>query len=94
MSATHMTTAVRTGGTGISGVSGLVIPLNLPGVSRRHIKNSGFNAGETAWITLDNVIVPAENLLGKENRGFPVLMTSTQSYPLNSLDSHERTTSP
>lgn len=77
MSATHMTTAVRTGGPGAAGVSVLVIPLDLPGVSRRHIKNSGFNAGETAWVTLENVVVPAENLLGIENRGFPVLMTST-----------------
>lgn len=71
-----MTTAVRTGGSGAGGVSVLVIPLDLEGISRRKIKNSGFNAGESTWVTLDNVVVPAENLIGQENRGFRCLMTS------------------
>ncbi|CAM1506233.1 Fc.00g058740.m01.CDS01 [Cosmosporella sp. VM-42] len=76
LAATHMTTAVRTGGHGASGVSVLVIPLDLPGISRRKIKNSGFNAGESTWVTLDNVVVPAENLIGEENHGFGYLMTN------------------
>ncbi|KAH6889855.1 acyl-CoA dehydrogenase domain-containing protein [Thelonectria olida] len=59
-----------------SGVSVLVIPLDLPGISRRKIKNSGFNAGESTWVTHDNVVVPAENLIGDENRGLPCLMTN------------------
>lgn len=74
-----MTTAVRTGSDGAKGVSVLVIPLDLPGVSRRKIKNSGFNAGESTWVTLDNVAVPSENLIGKENNGFRYLMTSMNS---------------
>ena len=45
MNATHMTTAVRTGGPGATGVSVLVIPLNMQGISIRKIKNSGVNAG-------------------------------------------------
>ncbi len=72
-----MTTAVRTGGPGAAGVSVLVIPLDAPGVSRRKIHNSGFNAGESTWVTLDDVVVPAENLIGQENNGFRYLMTST-----------------
>ncbi|KAF7562878.1 hypothetical protein G7046_g1226 [Stylonectria norvegica] len=76
LSATHMTTAVRTGGPGAEGVSVIVIPLGLPGVIRRKIKNSGFNAGETAWVTLDNVRVPVGNLIGEENKGFQYLMTN------------------
>jgi alkylation response protein AidB-like acyl-CoA dehydrogenase len=72
-----MTTAVRTGGPGIAGVSMLVIPLDLPGVTKRKIKNSGWNAADTTWVTLENVRVPAENLLGEENAGFQILMTST-----------------
>ena len=71
-----MTTAVRTGGPGAGGVSVLVIPLDLPGVTRRKIQNSGWNAAESTWITLENVIVPAENLIGEENNGFPYLMRS------------------
>lgn len=92
-----MTTAVRTGGPGASGVSVLVIPMNLEGVSARKIYNSGANAGGknisllsynrtgswltlsfvgSAWVTLENVKVPVENLIGKENRGFLTLMSS------------------
>ncbi|OAA60270.1 acyl-CoA dehydrogenase domain-containing protein [Niveomyces insectorum RCEF 264] len=76
LTATHMTTAVRTGGPGAGGVSVLVIPLGLPGVTRRKIKNSGFNAGESTWVTLEDVVVPVENLIGKENNGFQYLMTN------------------
>lgn len=75
-----MTTAVRTGGPGSGGVSMLVIPLQLPGVTRRKIKNSGVNAGGSAWVTLENVKVPAENLIGTENAGFTYLMTSKIQY--------------
>lgn len=76
MTATHMTTAVRTGGPGAKGVSVLVIPLDSPGVSRRKIKNSGFHAGESTWVTMEDVVVPAENLIGEENNGFRYLMTN------------------
>ncbi|GAB7354597.1 hypothetical protein MBLNU459_g5038t1 [Dothideomycetes sp. NU459] len=76
LKATHMTTAVRTGGPGASGVSVLVIPMNLDGVSARKIYNSGANAGGSAWVTLENVKVPVENLIGKENQGFLTLMNN------------------
>ncbi|KAK1579294.1 acyl-CoA dehydrogenase domain-containing protein [Colletotrichum navitas] len=74
--ATHMTTAVRTGGSGTCGISVLVIPLDLPGVSRRRITNSGWNAGDSTWVTLDNVKVPADHLIGQENSGFHYIMTN------------------
>lgn len=71
-----MTTAVRTGGPGIAGVSMLVIPLDSPGVTRRRIKNSGWNAADSTWVTLENVRVPANHLIGRENEGFQYLMIS------------------
>ncbi|KAK1469742.1 acyl-CoA dehydrogenase domain-containing protein [Colletotrichum melonis] len=74
--ASHMTTAVRTGGPGIKGISVLVIPLDLPGVSRRKISNSGWNAGDSTWVTLDNVKVPVNHLIGQENAGFQYIMTN------------------
>ncbi|GKT66885.1 acyl-CoA dehydrogenase [Colletotrichum tofieldiae] len=74
--ATHMTTAVRTGEAGIGGISVLVIPLDLPGVSRRKIKNSGWNAGDSTWVTLEKVKVPADHLIGQENSGFHYIMTN------------------
>lgn len=74
--ATHMTTAVRTGGPGFSGISVLVIPLDLPGIDIRRIPNSGQNAGGASLVVLDDVKVPAENLLGKEGQGFRTIMVN------------------
>ncbi|KAI1157860.1 acyl-CoA dehydrogenase [Nemania serpens] len=72
--ASHMTAAVRTGGPGIAGISLLVIPLSLPGVSVEKIANSGQNAGGASWVRMDNVRVPADHLLGVENAGFMYIM--------------------
>lgn len=74
--ATHMTTAVRTGGPGIGGISLLVIPLALPGVEIEKIRNSGQNAGGASWVRMTDVRVPRENLLGEENAGFKYIMTN------------------
>lgn len=72
-----MTTAVGTGGSGAQGISVLVISTSPEGFSAGKIKNSGNNAGNSAWVTLENVKVPVTNLVGKANAGFKVLMTST-----------------
>ncbi|KFH47399.1 Acyl-CoA dehydrogenase-like protein [Hapsidospora chrysogenum ATCC 11550] len=73
--ATHMTTAVRTGGDpGLKGISVLVIPMDAPGVSYRKIENSGQNAGGASFVDLEDARVPAENLIGREHRGFPIIM--------------------
>lgn len=74
--ATHMTTAVRTGGPGMGGISVLVIPTNSAGFSHRRIENSGQKAGGASWIELDDVKVPVENLVGGENDGFKIIMTN------------------
>jgi len=74
--ATHMTTAVRTGGPGMGGLSVLVIPMDSPGLTRRRIPNSGQKAGGSSLIELDDVSVPVENLLGKEGHGFKIIMTN------------------
>lgn len=42
--ADYATTAVRTGGEGKNGISALIIPLNLKGVTCKKIHNSGVNA--------------------------------------------------
>lgn len=68
--ATHMTTAVRTGGPGAGGLSLLVVPLDAPGVEVEKIDNSGQNAGGASWVRMRDVRVPTENLLGEENAGF------------------------
>jgi alkylation response protein AidB-like acyl-CoA dehydrogenase len=74
--ASHMTTAVRTGGPGMGGISMIVIPLDSPGFSHKRIPNSGQAAGGASLVTLENVKVPVENLLGHENGGFKIIMTN------------------
>lgn len=71
------TMAVRTGGPGPSGISLLVVPLkNHPGVTMRRLQVSGQQAGGTTYIELDDVKVPAENLIGKEGEGMKYIMTN------------------
>ncbi|KAF4336664.1 acyl dehydrogenase n-terminal [Fusarium beomiforme] len=72
--ATHMTTAVRTGGQGAKGITVLEIPLDSPGVTRRKIFNSGQNAGGSSFVDLEDVKVPVENRIGPENEGFEIIM--------------------
>lgn len=72
--ATHMTTAVRTGGPGMKDISVLVIPLDSKGVSHRRIPNSGQEGGGASLVELDQVHVPTRNLLGREGDGFKIIM--------------------
>ena len=70
MRADYFTVAVRTGGTGIDGISLLLIEKDLPGFSRTPLEKMGWHCGDTATLYFDNVTVPAENLIGPENGGF------------------------
>jgi acyl-CoA dehydrogenase len=77
MNANWFTTAVRTGGEGAGGVSALLIPADLEGVSRTALdKKQGWWCSDTATIYFDNVLVPVGNLVGQENRGFGVIMAN------------------
>jgi alkylation response protein AidB-like acyl-CoA dehydrogenase len=71
-----MTTAVRTGPPGASGLSVIVIPTSSPGFTWRRIPNSGQKGGGACFVELDNVSVPVSNLLGTENQGFKIIMTN------------------
>ncbi|KAF4461511.1 acyl- dehydrogenase NM domain [Fusarium albosuccineum] len=72
--ADYCTAAVRTGGDGTSGISALIVPLKAPGVTCKKIENSGVEASGSTYIEFDNVEVPVTNLLGQENKGFPIIM--------------------
>lgn len=75
--ADYCTAAVRTGGPGAGGISALIIPLkNYPGVTTRKQTNSGVNASGSTFIEFDDVKVPVENLIGKENGGFKIVMSN------------------
>eukprot|EP00158_Paraphelidium_tribonemae_P003257 Partr_v1_DN25998_c0_g1_i2_m68809 putative acyl-CoA dehydrogenase len=70
---TYFSTAVRTGGKGMAGISMLLIERG-PGVETKIIKTSYSSSAGTAYVTFENVKVPVENLLGVENEGFKCIM--------------------
>ncbi|KAF2000276.1 short-chain specific acyl-CoA dehydrogenase mitochondrial precursor [Amniculicola lignicola CBS 123094] len=72
----YFTTAVRTGGPGMTGVSLLLIERSFGGVSTRRMDCQGVWSSGTTYITFEDVKVPVENLIGKENQGFKVIMTN------------------
>jgi alkylation response protein AidB-like acyl-CoA dehydrogenase len=72
----YFTTAVRTGGPGMNGVSLLLIERDMGGVSTRRMDCQGVWSSGTTYITFEDVKVPVENLLGKENQGFRCIMTN------------------
>ncbi|KAI1464917.1 acyl-CoA dehydrogenase NM domain-like protein [Daldinia caldariorum] len=72
----YFTTAVRTGGEGMNGVSLLLIERECGGVSTRRMECQGVWSSGTTYVTFEDTKVPVENLLGKENQGFRVIMTN------------------
>lgn len=74
MRADYVTTAVRTGDDGTGGISLLLIETDRPGFSRTKLEKMGWWASDTATLYFDDVEVPAENLIGAENRGFAGIM--------------------
>jgi cyclohexanecarboxyl-CoA dehydrogenase len=66
----------RTGGPGARGVSAIMVPLDLPGVSRQVYKSPGERLTQRGSLFFDAVRVPADHLLGTEGGGFYQAMTS------------------
>lgn len=74
-----LTTAVRTGGEGYSGVSLLVIESDTPGFKvASKIRKMGWNASDTGELVFEDCRVPAANLLGEEGNGFYGIMENFQ----------------
>jgi acyl-CoA dehydrogenase len=74
MRADAITTAVRTGGPGLSGISLLVVDGDSPGLTRTEIEKMGWWASDTAMLYFDDVRVPLANRIGAENDGFKIIM--------------------
>ncbi len=81
----YFTTAVRTGTkeSGMNGVSVLLIERSFGGVSTRKMDCQGVWSSGTTYITFEDVKVPIENLIGKENQGFKGTSPSPLSIPPN-----------
>lgn len=65
----YFTTAVRTGGKGMDGISVLLIERG-PGVTTRKMETQGMSTSGSTYVTFEDVKVPVENLLGKKDKGF------------------------
>ncbi|KAF2731053.1 acyl-CoA dehydrogenase-like protein [Polyplosphaeria fusca] len=71
--ADYLTTLVRTGGPGINGLSVLLIPKSSQ-VRTRPMELSPDGQHFTHFVTFDDALVPAENLIGAEGGGFPIIV--------------------
>jgi len=69
-------TAVRTGGSGLKGISLLIIPKegNESNIVTSRILTQGHHTSHTAMIIFKNVRVSTSYLIGKENDGFKMIM--------------------
>ena len=56
------------------GMSILLVDRDTPGISSTKLDKLGWRASDTAEIAFDNVVIPAENLMGEEGKGFPYIM--------------------
>ncbi|GAA5940106.1 hypothetical protein JCM1841_001891 [Sporobolomyces salmonicolor] len=75
LSSDFFVTAVRTGGKGMGGISLLVVE-RTEGVTTRRMDCMGVWASGTTFVTFEDVKVPVENLLGRENKGFQLIMAN------------------
>jgi len=74
MRADLITTAVRTGGEGMGGISLLVVEADTPGFTRSPLQKMGWHASDTATLYFSDCRVPVANRIGPENMGFMAIM--------------------
>jgi alkylation response protein AidB-like acyl-CoA dehydrogenase/predicted heme/steroid binding protein len=77
LTAKYLTTACRTESDARKphdALSLILVPTGLPGLTIRKIKTQGWWAGNTTYITFENVKVPKQNLIGQRGRGFRYIM--------------------
>lgn len=56
------------------GMSIFVVDRDTPGITATKLDKLGWKASDTGEIAFDNVVVPAENLMGEEGKGFGYIM--------------------
>ncbi|KQM13646.1 acyl-CoA dehydrogenase [Sphingomonas sp. Leaf24] len=75
---------VRTGGEGPKGISCLLVEKDMPGVSfGANERKLGWHSQPTRAVILDQVRVPAANLVGVEGQGFSIAMQGLDGGRLN-----------
>ncbi|PUA18624.1 acyl-CoA dehydrogenase family protein [Glaciimonas sp. PCH181] len=74
----------RTGGEGADGISAFAVPADTAGITYgRKEQKMGWNSQPTRTISFDNVLIPAENLLGAEGEGFKMAMRGLDGGRIN-----------
>ncbi|MGY5850343.1 acyl-CoA dehydrogenase family protein [Salegentibacter sp. F14] len=61
-------------GKGSKGMSIFIVDRETPGISSSKLDKLGWRASDTAEIAFDNVEIPADHLMGEENKGFSYIM--------------------
>ncbi|PKH50694.1 acyl-CoA dehydrogenase [Tenacibaculum sp. Bg11-29] len=56
------------------GMSIFIVDRDTKGISSTKLDKLGWRASDTAEIAFDNVVIPTENLMGDEGKGFPYIM--------------------
>jgi butyryl-CoA dehydrogenase len=60
---------------GVKGISAFIVEKSFPGFSIGKVENKlGIRASSTTELVMENCIVPKENLLGQEGKGFGIAM--------------------
>lgn len=59
---------------GAKGISIFVMDRTMDGISATKLNKLGWKASDTGEIAFDNVVIPADNLMGEEGKGFPYIM--------------------
>ena len=74
----------RTGGEGARGISAFAVPADTVGISYgRKEQKMGWNSQPTRTISFDNVMIPADHLLGQEGEGFKIAMRGIDGGRIN-----------
>jgi len=78
MRADWLTVAVRTdpANKGPTGISMLMVPTQVPGLSRTPLQKMGWLCSDTAHLRFDGVRVPASYRVGEEGAGFKIILTN------------------
>ena len=77
-------TMVRTGEDGPKGISAVIVQDGTPGLSFGALERKmGWKAQPTAQVQFDDCLVPFENLIGEEGRGFSYAMAGLDGGRLN-----------
>jgi alkylation response protein AidB-like acyl-CoA dehydrogenase len=74
----------RTGGDGASGISCMIVPQDAKGLSfGTKEEKLGWNSQPTRMVIMEDCIIPARNILGKEGDGFKIAMKGLDGGRIN-----------